>query len=168
VINGAILKLPAKSALAQVLYSEALARKDSQKGWSDLGPSLITEVLTRAEDLADRFGEVTVYDSPVGNRAADAVDELANGGLALGGVLLAVEILRHDDLGRQKGQGLGHLDVLLFEDDLAGVVGDLGSSPLPLQLVERIGLRIAEGPFDGERFPGRGRFVPGGASCGRR
>jgi hypothetical protein len=34
--------------------------------------------------LAIRFAEVTVLDAPVGNRAADPVDQLPDGGFALG------------------------------------------------------------------------------------
>ena len=39
---------------------------------------------------------------------------------------VAVEIFRDRDLGRQRAPGFRHLDVLLLEDHLAAVVGDLG------------------------------------------
>src|SRR5439155_1447686 len=45
------------------------------------------------ENLAFGFGEVAVLDTPIGNRASDAMNELSDGGLALGSALFPVEIL---------------------------------------------------------------------------
>ena len=67
--------------------------------------------------------------------------KLADGGFAFAGVLLAVKIFGDDDLGGQQRPGLGHLDVLLLEDDLAGVVGDFRRAPFPFDLVEGLDLR---------------------------
>src|SRR6267143_1963761 len=55
------------------------------------------------------FGaEIAVVDAPVGNGAADAVKELANGRFALGGVLLAIKIFRDNDLRGERRPGLRH------------------------------------------------------------
>ena len=103
------------------------------------------------EHLAVGLGEIAVLDPPIRDRAANAVDELAHRGLPLRRALLAVEILRHDHLGGQQRPGLGHLDVFLLENDLAGIVGDFRRPPFPLDLVEGIDLGIAEDPLDAER-----------------
>ena len=66
--------------------------------------------------------------------------------------MLAVKIFRDDDLGGEQRPRLGHLDVFLLENDLAGVVGDFGGAPLPFDLVERLDFRVAENAFDGQRF----------------
>ena len=65
-----------------------------------------------------------------------------------GGALLAVKILRHHHLGGQQRPGLRHFDILLLENDFAGVVGDFGGAPFPFDLVERMGFRIAESAFE--------------------
>src|SRR6266849_6781090 len=63
--------------------------------------------------------------------------------------------------------------VLLLEDDLAAVVGDLGSAPLPFDLIERRDVGVAKEPF--EMQPDALRFthaifatVPGFARLGKR
>jgi hypothetical protein len=78
------------------------------------------------------------------------VDELAHGGFALAGVLLAVKVFRHDDLGGELRPGFGHLDVFLLEDDFAGVVGDFGGALFPLDLVKGFHLGITEDAFDAQ------------------
>src|SRR6185369_10392529 len=57
------------------------------------------------------------------------------GVVAVGDV--AVEVFGDGDLGGESAPGLGHLDVLLLEDRLAGVVGDLSGALVPLDLVKR-------------------------------
>lgn len=104
------------------------------------------------EDFAVGLAEVAVFDAPVGDGAGDAVDELFDGGFALAGVLLAVKILRDDDLGGELRPGLGHFDVFLFEDDFAGVIGDLGGATVPFDLVEGLDLGVAEDALDAEGF----------------
>ena len=61
-----------------------------------------------------------------------------------GSVQFAVKIFRDHDFGRQQRPGLGHFDIFLFENDLAGVVGDFGGALVPFDLVERLDLGIAE------------------------
>ena len=51
--------------------------------------------------------EIAVADAPVGNRAGDAVDDLADARLAFGSAGLAVEILADDDVRRQALHVLG-------------------------------------------------------------
>src|ERR1035441_6944622 len=58
--------------------------------------------------LAVGLAEISVRDTPVCNRPADAVDELAHGGLALGGVHLAVKIFRDDDFGGEQRPRFRH------------------------------------------------------------
>ena len=57
-------------------------------------------------------GEVAVVDAPVGDRAADAVDQLPDARLAFGGADFAVEILADDDVGGQLAPGGGNLAVV--------------------------------------------------------
>ena len=104
------------------------------------------------EDLAVLLAEVTVLDAPVRDGAGDAVDQLLDAGLALGGVLLAVKVFRDDDLGGELRPELGHFDAFLLKDDLAGVVGDFSSAFVPFDLVEGTDLGITEHPLDAKRL----------------
>ena len=52
-------------------------------------------------------GEVAVGDAPVGDRAGDAVNHLADAVFAFGRARFAVEIFADDDVGRQGAPGLG-------------------------------------------------------------
>lgn len=62
---------------------------------------------------------------------------------------------------------IGHLDVFLLEDDLAGVVGDFGGAAVPFDLVERFDLGIAEDPLPSQGIAGRsGTGRGGGAAAG--
>ena len=100
--------------------------------------------------------EVAVLDAPVGDGARDAMDELAHGGLAavlvrVGAVGdVAVEIFRDRDLRRQHAPALRHLDVLLLEDRLAGIVGDLRRALLPLDLVVGMDAGLGEGGLESQ------------------
>src|SRR5690348_5570475 len=104
------------------------------------------------ENLAVGFAEITILYTPIRNGPGDAVDELAHGGFALGGVLLAIKVLRDDDLRGQQRPRLRHLDVFLFENHLAGIIGDFGSATVPFDLVERPDFRIAENAVDAQCF----------------
>ena len=86
----------------------------------------------------------------------DAVDELAHGGFALGRMLLAVKIFRHDDFRGEHRPRLRHLDVFLFENHLVRVVGDFGGALVPFDLVERLDFGVAEHAFDAQRLFGFG------------
>jgi hypothetical protein len=55
------------------------------------------------EDLSVRLGEVPVFDAPVCDGTGDAVDELADGLLALGLGWIPVEVLGANDLGGELG-----------------------------------------------------------------
>ena len=108
------------------------------------------------EHLTVGFAEVAVLDAPIRDGAADAMDKLPHGSLALRRALLAVKIFGHDNLGGQQRPRLGRLDVFLFENHLPGVVVDLGGAPFPFDLIERVDFCIAENAFDGQRFFRRG------------
>ena len=88
-------------------------------------------------------GEIAVLDAAIGDRACHAMDELFDGlrsrpPFRVGAVGdVAVEIFRDGDLRGQGAPGLGYLDVFLFEDRLARIVGDLRSAKLPLDFVKR-------------------------------
>ena len=98
--------------------------------------------------------EVAVGDPPVSDRPGDAVDELLDGVLALGGVNLAIKVLADDDVRRQLGPGGGDLAGRLLEEDLPVLPLDCGRPQIPFGGVKRrrhIGR--AEGGRDGERLP---------------
>ena len=57
---------------------------------------------------------------------------------------VAIEIFRDRYLGRERAPGFRDLDVLLFEDNLAAVIGDLGGAPFPLDLIKGRDGKIAE------------------------
>src|SRR5437763_14339035 len=63
---------------------------------------------------------------------------------------IAVEIFRDRDLRREGAPALRHLDILLLEDHLPAVVGDLSVAPFPVHLIERRAVRIAEHAFEPE------------------
>jgi hypothetical protein len=96
--------------------------------------------------------EIAVAHAPIGDGPADAMDQLADGRFPFAGVLLAVKVFRDHHFGGQEGPGFGHLDIFLFENDLAAVIGDFGRAFLPFDLIERFDLGIAKNPFDGQGF----------------
>ena len=115
-----------------------------------------------------RFAEVTVLHTPIGNRAADAMDELANGGLPLRSVLFTVKIFGDDDLGGEHRPGFGDFDVFLLKNDLARVVSDLGGAFIPFQLIKGAGFSAAKNPFEFQRFVGAGSAFGNAAGSARR
>ena len=104
--------------------------------------------------------EVVLGLGPGRDRVDDAVDELADGGLALGRAEVAAEVLADDDVGGELAPEVGidvnhdvggelapevgDLDVLLLEDALARFVGDAGGPVLPGDLV--VGMDVRAGP----------------------
>jgi hypothetical protein len=84
-------------------------------------------------------GEVAVLLSPVGNRPRDAMDQLPHASFALGGAVLAIEVLADDDVGGKLGPAGGNLDVPLLEHGLARFVLDRGTAEFPGDRVEGIG-----------------------------
>ena len=124
---------------------------------SDIKPHRRVEcpVLAQAEPrqlvvkhLALLLAKVAVLDAPVGDGAGHSMDQLPHGGLTLRCALFAKEIFRDYHLGRELRPTLGHLDILLLENDFACLVGDLRSALVPLQFVVRTALGIAEHPLD--------------------
>ncbi len=104
-----------------------------------------------------RVREVTIGNSPIGNRPGDPMDQLPHRGFAAAFVRIgavgdvAVEIFRDRDLGGERAPAFRHLDILLLEDHLAAVVGDLSGALFPLDLIERLHLRIAENALKPQR-----------------
>ena len=110
------------------------------------------------ENFTVRLAEITVLDTPIRDSAADAMDELADGGFALGGVLFTVKIFGDDNFRGEHRPRLRHLDIFLLENDLAAVVGDFRGAFFPFDLVERLDLVVAENAFDAQRLLGFGFF----------
>src|SRR5262249_47277393 len=100
-------------------------------------------------------GEVAVLAAPVADGAGDAVDELADAGLALGSVQLAVEILAGDDVGGELAPGLGDLAIDLLENDAAALVLDGGCALFPFELVVGADALCAEDAGDGHPLASR-------------
>ncbi len=106
-----------------------------------------------------RRGEVAVLQAPVGDRPADAVDQLPHALLALAGVHFAVEILVGHDVGGQLRPGGGDLAIALLEDHLAPFALDRRGAQVPGDRVEGIG-RVGRAEDLVDHQPGRRR--PGG------
>ena len=82
-------------------------------------------------------GKVAVGQAPVADGLGHAAHQLADAGLPLGRVQLAVQVLRGHNVGRGHRPVERNLDVLLLEDDVALLVGDRRGALLPLELVIR-------------------------------
>src|SRR5262249_765119 len=93
-------------------------------------------------------GEVSVVATPVGNGPGHAVDQLADAGLPLGCVELAVEVLARDDICCQSAPCPGNLAVDLLEDGPSLLVLDLRRPDLPIHLIERVDTLRAEDTWD--------------------
>ena len=106
--------------------------------------------------------EVVLGLRPGGDRVDDAVDQLADGGLALRRAEVAAEVLADDDVGGELAPEVGDLDVLLLEDALARLVGDAGGPVLPGDLVVGMDARAGPAALEGQAADG-GRAVPLGA-----
>ena len=93
-------------------------------------------------------GEVVLRLRPGGDGVDDAVDQLADAGLALGRAQVAAEVLADDDVGGELAPEGRDLDVALLEDVDALLVADAGGAGLPLDLV--VGVDPGRGPAAGE------------------
>src|SRR6266550_4995142 len=81
---------------------------------------------------------------------------------------IAVEIFRNRDLGRQRTPALWDLDVILLENNLAAVIGDLRRAPFPFDLIKWRNRGLTENSleiqtriflFRSPVFPVLGRFT---------
>lgn len=72
----------------------------------------------------------------VGDRFADAVNELLYGVFSLTRFDIAIEIFAGNDLCCQLAPGYRQLDIVLLKDCLATIIGDHSFPYLPLDLVE--------------------------------
>ena len=97
-----------------------------------------------------RVREITIRNSTIGNRARNPMDQLPHRSFspafmrigAVGDV--AIEIFRDRYLGRERAPVFRHFDVLLLEDHLAAVVGDLRCAPFPFDLIKGRNGSVAE------------------------
>ena len=94
--------------------------------------------------------EVALGLRPGRDRVDDAVDQLADGGLALGRAEVAAEVLADHDVGGELAPEVGDLDVLLLEDALARFVGDAGGAVLPGDLVVGVDPRGRPAALEGQ------------------
>ena len=95
-------------------------------------------------------GEVALRGRPAGDGVDDTVDELADAVLALWRADVAAEVLADHDVGGQLAPEGGHLDVVLLEDGLAGLVGDAGAPRLPGHLVVGVDAGRRPATLEGE------------------
>src|SRR5262249_28880953 len=98
--------------------------------------------------------EVAALLAVAGDRGGHALDELADGGLALGGPEAAVEVLLDDDVRRRLRPRLRDLDVLLLEDRLALLRRDRRGAQLPLDRVVRRDGRVRIDPCERQAAQG--------------
>src|SRR5262249_50708892 len=98
--------------------------------------------------------KVTVRDSTIGDRARDAMNQLAHRSFSstfvwVGTVRdVAVEVFRNSDFRGERTPVLRDQDIFLLENDLAAVVGDFRVTPFPFDLVKWRNRWIAEYTFD--------------------
>jgi hypothetical protein len=88
------------------------------------------------ELVGERLGvvrrrEVARRVAPLADLPDHAPDQLLDAALAIRRVEVAAEILRDHDVGGELRPALGDLDVLLLEDDLTALSGDLRAAQLP-------------------------------------
>ena len=83
-------------------------------------------------------GEVAVFKPPVGNGAADAVDDLPHAFFPLRGVRFAEEILAGNDIDGELAPCFGEFAVILLEKNGAAVSFDDGGSVGPFDGIEGI------------------------------
>src|SRR5215469_16814820 len=79
--------------------------------------------------------EIAVRLAPVANGLSNTSDQLANTGFAFRRTQGPMQVLAGHDVGGSQGPVLRDLDVLLFENDVAMGIGDLGGAKLPLDFV---------------------------------
>ena len=85
-------------------------------------------------------GEVAVVNAPIGNRAADAMDQLPHAVFALRRANFAVEVLAHDDVGGQLApEWSGTSQSVCSNSTSPDFALDGGGAQIPLDGVERVG-----------------------------
>ena len=106
------------------------------------------------EDFAVCLGEVFVLYAPVCDRAADAVDHLADALFTLIGLDIAVKILGDNNLGGKLGPELGNFDFFLTEEDIAGIIIDFRGAVVPFDFIKGAYFGGAEYAINFEHLPG--------------
>ena len=97
-----------------------------------------------------RIREITIRQTPVRNRARNAMNQLPHRGFSsalvwIGAVRdIAVKILRDRYFGREGTPAFRNFDVLLLKDDFGTVIGDFRGAPLPFNLIKWRHSGIAE------------------------
>ena len=139
--DGARLRIPAPVALGAgdaVLVVEADVEPDGRVEGAMLVKAEPRQVAVKTLAI---FGgsEVAVLETPVGDRADDAVDQLADAVLALIGADFAVEVLAADDIGGKLRPERGNLAVGLLEQHFPVFAFDGGAADFPVDGVEDVG-----------------------------
>jgi hypothetical protein len=83
-------------------------------------------------------GEVAIGETPIGDRPADSMDELADAILALRSAVFAVKVFADDNVGGQLAPELRHFAIGLLEQHLAIFAFDGSSASFPLDGVKRV------------------------------
>ena len=92
-----------------------------------------------------RRGKITVVPAPIGDRAGNSVDQLANGVLAvsrrwapIAAGYVAVKVLADDNVAGELAPRTRNLTTCLLEDNPAALVFDRGRAQLPVDEFERL------------------------------
>src|SRR5215469_8214019 len=94
--------------------------------------------------------KIAILDAPIRDGSGDSMDKLPDRAFAspfarIGTVRnVAVKILRHSYFRRKRAPRLWHLHILLTEDDLAAVIGNLRGPSFPFNNVKRRNLLRAK------------------------
>ena len=83
-------------------------------------------------------GEIAVLEAPVGNGAADTVNDLPHAFFPLGGSRLAKEILAGNDINSEIAPRTGKFAVILLENGSSAIPFDAGGAGRPFDGVEGI------------------------------
>ncbi len=80
-------------------------------------------------------GKIAVFSAPSGDGIDDPADHLAHALLALRRAERTAKVFGHHHLRGHQRPGFGNLDIVLFEDDLALLIGDGSVAQIPFDLV---------------------------------
>ncbi len=83
-------------------------------------------------------GEITVFNTPIGDRTSHSMNQLANAGLAFLRADFAIKVLADHDIRRQLTPSGGNLTVRLFKQDFSRFVLDGRRAEIPLHGFKRI------------------------------
>ena len=155
--DGSLFAVPVEDSGHRVLDREDEARTRLLRDalHADVEPHRAVECGALGDEdelqfVAERLGlvgvdEVAAFDTPSGDRVGDAIDDLTQGGLALGGAERAAEVLLSDDVRRVERPRCRNLDVALLEGNRPVFpVRDARVAALPNNGVVRVHAGVGE------------------------